>query len=394
MTKNLSGSTLYILLISVFLGIMGLGIILPLLPIMVDAYNESGFWVGALFAAYGLSRIILTPFIGTWTDRYGRKWFIAGGLALYTIVSLLYIFQTSIYELFIVRFIHGIASAMITTGAMAYVADLTPPGEEGAYQGKLSNYYYLGLGSGPVIGGVVYSLAGLDIVFILMAVMALIPCLFCIVRLYESKPDTIKAKPMKNAFFHPRMQAVLFFRFFNCFPYAAFMVYLPVIALVQYDFSTIMSGIVVAIEVISMAMTQGYFGKIADNMRKSYLIVAGTLLLSCAILALPYLSNFFVICLIALLIGIGNAIAISASTAVVAIDGRKLGQGVVMGAFNTAVSFGMVIPPLFFGVVMVVAGVDMVFISSAIISLVTLVPFWLLVMRSRRLVGKLPLGNK
>ena len=311
------------------------------------------------------------------------------GLALYTIVSIMYIIQTSIYGLLVVRFIHGIASAMISTAAMAYVADITPPGEEGSYQGRLSNYYYLGYGSGPMIGGVVYNLAGLNSVFILMALMSLIPFLLCLKLLPESKPEAIKSVSIIQAFSHPRMQAVLFFRFFNCFPYAAFMVYLPVIALVQYDFSATLSGIIVSIEVISMAMTQGYFGKKADKLRKSHLIILGTLLLSIATLALPYISNFFVIALIALLIGVGNAIAISSATAVVAIDGRELGQGVVMGAFNTVLSLGIVIPPLIFGIIMVTAGVDMIFITGAIIALLTLVPFWLLVLRSRRLVGRI-----
>lgn len=248
------------------------------------------------------------------------------------------------------------------------------------------------MGSGPVIGGAVYNLAGLIAVFILMAVMSFIPFLLCIRLLPESRPDAVKIISVLKAFLHPRMQAVLFFRFCNCFPYAAFMVYLPVIAFVQYDFKTTITGLIVAIEVISMAMTQGYFGKRADHYRKSHLIILGTVLLSISTLSLPYLNNLFVISLIALLIGIGNAVAIAAATAVVAIDGRELGQGVVMGAFNTIVSFGMVIPPLIFGVIMVVAGVDMIFIISAIISFLSLIPFWLLVLRSRRLVGSLPLA--
>jgi len=390
MKKQVSKGTLFILFFSVFLGMMGLGIVIPLLPIMVQNYGESGFWVGALFAAYGISRIILTPSIGSWSERFGRKWFITGGLALYTLVSIFYLFQGSIYELFAIRFVHGIASAMISTCAMAYVADLTPKGEEGLYQGKLSNYFYLGMGFGPIIGGVMNNVFGMDSVFILMAIMSLIPCILCIKLLPESRPEVIKPKSVIKAFLHPRMQSVLFFRFFNCFPYSAFMVYLPVIAIQQYGFSTSLSGVIVAIEVISMAMTQGYFGKKADSLKKSHMIIFGTFILSFATLALPYLSHFIVIAIIALLIGIGNAIAISSATAVVAIDGRELGQGVVMGAFNTIVSFGIVIPPLIFGVVSVVASLDAVFILAAVVSLITLIPFWFLVQRSKKLVGYLP----
>jgi len=379
-----------LLLAAVFLGMLGLGIVIPLLPVFVDNYHASGFWVGALFAGYGLSRILLTPAIGSWSDRYGRKWFITGGLALYTIVSLCYLIPTSIYELFVIRFVHGIASALIGPVAMAYVGDITPPGLEGANQGKLSNAFYLGLGAGPLIGGAVYSACGMTTVFLSMAVMAVIPCILCIRYLPDSKPGTERPRvSVWKAFVHPRMQATLFFRFANCFPYSAFMVFLPVIAAVQYHFSTTLIGMIIAVEVISMGMSQGYFGKIADKQRKSTLIVAGTLLVSFATLALPFVNNIFVIAAIALAIGIGNAIAIAAATAVVAIDGRELGQGTVMGAFNTIVSVGIVVPPLIFGAMLVVWGVDSIFILAGVISLLTLVPFWGLVLRSRRLAGRL-----
>jgi MFS family permease len=391
MDNGVQNGTMYILLAAVFLGMLGLGIVIPLLPVMVDNFSASAFWVGALFAGYGLSRVFLTPAIGSWSDRYGRKWFITGGLALYTAVSLWYLFPSSIYELFVIRFVHGIASALIGPVAMAYVGDITPPGLEGAFQGKLSNAFYLGLGAGPLIGGAVYSAAGMDAVFLIMAVMSVIPCILCIRYLPESRPATTRAAAsVKKAFIHPRMQASLFFRFVNCFPYSAFMVFLPVIASVQYHYSTAITGLIIAIEVISMGMSQGYFGRIADRHKKSHLIVIGTLLLSFATLALPFVDNLVVIAAIALAIGVGNAIAISAATAVVAIDGRELGQGAVMGAFNTIVSIGIVVPPLIFGTMLVAWGVDAIFISAAIISLLSLLPFWWLVIRSRKWMRAIP----
>jgi MFS family permease len=386
MDEQFSTGSFYILLVAVFLGVLGLGIIIPLLPLFVNEYNASGFWVGALFAGYGLSRILFTPSIGTWSDRYGRKWFITGGLFLYAVVSLLYLVPTSIIVLFAIRFVHGIASALIGPVAMAYVADITPAGLEGAYQGRLSTVMYLGLGAGPLIGGVLYSASGMTAVFLVMAVMALIPCLFCIKYLPESKPESRPATSVWDAFFHPRMQAVLFFRFANGIPYAAFMVFLPVIAAVQFQYSTTLIGLIIAIEVISMGVAMGWCGRMADQYRKSHLIVAGTLLVSFATLALPFVNNLAAISFIALAIGIGNAIAISAATAVVAIDGRELGQGAVMGAFNMIMSIVIVIIPLIFGVIIVMYGAAAIFIIAGILSLLTLAPFWYLVLRSRKLV--------
>ena len=249
------------------------------------------------------------------------------------------------------------------------------------------------MGGGPLIGGVVYSQAGMDAVFILMAFMALVPCLLCIRYLPESRPVYRKPPHIWDAFIHPQMQAALFYRFVNCFPYVAFMVFLPVLAATDYHFSTTLVGLIISIEVFSMGVSQGYFGRMADRYKKSWLIVAGTLILSFATLALPFVRESWVIFAIALCIGIGNAMAISAATAVVAIDGRELGQGVVMGAFGTVMSLGITIPPLIFGVVLVTLGIDAIFILAAILSLAALPPFWFLVIRSRRwMAARAPAG--
>lgn len=385
MKDELSQSSIYILFVAVFLGLMGLGIIIPLLPIFVNDLGASSFWVGALFAGYGLSRIIVTPLFGKYSESHGRKWFITGGLALYAVVSILYIFAGSIYELFTIRFVHGIASAMIGPMAMAYIGDITPKGQEGKYQGRLSIAFYLGLGSGPLIGGVLYNYFGMDSVFYLMAFMALIPCLLCIKYLPESRPSgRTKQIKIRHAFVHPRVQAILFFRFVNTLPYGAFMVFLPVLTATDDHFSTSLTGMIVAAEILSMGICQGYFGALADRYKKSWLIVIGTLIVAFATLALPLMRDIWAILAIAVLIGVGNAMAISAATAVAAMDGREIGQGVVMGAFNTVTSLGVTFPPLIFGVVLVAMGVDAIFIISAVLTLVALPVFWFLVIRSRK----------
>ena len=282
---------------------------------------------------------------------------------------------------------------MVSSVSMSYVGDITPKGKEGAYQGTLSNAFYLGLGGGPVIGGVINHAWGLNEVFILMAVMSFIPFLICIRYLPESKP-VYRTKPrLWDALRHSRMQSVLFFRFVNAFPYAAFMVFIPVLAATQYGYSTTLVGLVIAVEVLSMAMGQQYFGKIADRHKRSHMVVIGTVLVSLSTIALVFVKTVPVVALIALIIGIGNAMAISAATAVVALDGRTLGQGVTMGAYNTAMSMGTVVPPLIFGVVLTVWGIDSVFLLAGLISLLTLIPFWWLVVRSRKLVPPLPRGG-
>ena len=130
----------------------------------------------------------------------------------------------------------------------------------------------------------------------------------------------------------------------------------------------------------------------ADRYKRSHMIVIGTVMVSFGTFALVYVHMLPAIALFALLIGVGNAMAISAATAVVALDGRTLGQGVAMGAFNTVMSIGIVVPPLIYGVMVTIWGIDSIYIFAGVISLLTLLPFWWLVLRSRQMVP--PLGTE
>jgi MFS family permease len=171
------------------------------------------------------------------------------------------------------------------------------------------------------------------------------------------------------------------------------MVFIPVLAASQDGFSTTIVGVVIAVEVLSMALSQRYFGKMADRYKRSYMIVIGTVLVSFGTIALVYFKSLPAVAVISLVIGVGNAMAIAAATAVVALDGRTLGQGVAMGAFNTVMSIGIVVPPLIFGVVLTAWGVDSIFIIAGVVSLLALIPFWFLVLRTRKLLPPLPLAG-
>ena len=116
--------TLFVVL---FTAELGLGIISPLMPLY-----------------YAVGRL---------SDRRGRKIFIGLGLLAYTIISLSYVWVSNMYALTSVRFLHGVASAMVIPIAQAYIGDLFPKGREGAYMNLFSMSMFLGMGAGPFLGG-------------------------------------------------------------------------------------------------------------------------------------------------------------------------------------------------------------------------------------------------
>lgn len=378
-TKPSNKKTFNVLFISIFSAMIGLGIVVPLLPFYAESLGASGIWIGAIFSGFSLARAIFMPIIGKMSDKRGRKAFIVFGLLIYTLISLAYVAANSVYSLTLVRIVHGFASAMVIPIAMAYIADLSPKGEEGRYMGTFTVSLFLGMGFGPLLGGIIKDLAGMEAVFLSMAVFSSISLLICLMFLPDSK-GSINRPSLKDVVKNKMMKAVLFFRIMNSFAYGTFMVFLPVIVSIMFKPSQI--GFLISISILTMAFLQRYFGKMADRYRKSYLIVFGLTIVALSMLTIPFLHGFTSLLVVSILVGIGGSISIPSATAIVAIAGREVGQGSAMGAFNTAMSVGMITAPMVSGIVMDFIGINYVFILSGIICLISALVFWIIALKT------------
>ncbi len=141
------------LFVVVFTGMLGMGIISPLMPLYAESMGASGLWLGLMYSGFALSRMVVMPIIGRLSDRSGRKIFIAMGLLAYCVISLSYAWASNIYALTSIRLLHGVASAMVIPIAHAYIGDLIPKGREGTYMNLFSMSSFLGMGFGPFLGG-------------------------------------------------------------------------------------------------------------------------------------------------------------------------------------------------------------------------------------------------
>jgi len=120
------------LFFSILAAVMGVGIVVPLLPVYAHDLGASGVYIGLIFGAFSLSRTFLLPYFGRLSDQKGRKPLIVTGLLAYALVSIAFIFSETVETLILLRFLQGIASAMIMPVSLAYVGDITPVGQPDA----------------------------------------------------------------------------------------------------------------------------------------------------------------------------------------------------------------------------------------------------------------------
>ena len=153
---------------------IGLGIIWPLVPVYAVELGAGGFQIGLIIASFNLARTFFNPLAGHLSDRWGRKSFIAMGMLLYAVVSVLYVLAARVETLILVRLLHGLTSVLVAPIAMALVADIAPKNRIGLYLGTQNMAVMLGLGVGPVAGGVIRDYFGMHVAFYAMGGLAML----------------------------------------------------------------------------------------------------------------------------------------------------------------------------------------------------------------------------
>jgi multidrug resistance protein len=167
---------LYIVYFTVFLDLLGFGILIPLLPYVAESYNVSKIEIGCLMASYSLAQFIFSPIWGRLSDRIGRRPIILLSLLGSSSGYLLFALADSMTMLFVARIIAGCASGNISA-AQAIVADTLPPEERTKGMGMIGASIGLGFMLGPALAGflvsehsyalpfiVAASLSGLDLI--------------------------------------------------------------------------------------------------------------------------------------------------------------------------------------------------------------------------------------
>ena len=145
--------TLAILLSNLFIAFLGIGLVIPVLPTIMNELNISGSVVGYMVAAFAITQLIVSPIAGKLVDKIGRKIMIVVGLFIFGLSELLFGFGRSVEVLFISRMLGGVSAAFIMPAVTAYIADITTLSQRPKALGYMSAAISTGFIIGPGIGG-------------------------------------------------------------------------------------------------------------------------------------------------------------------------------------------------------------------------------------------------
>ena len=145
-------SPLVIIFVTVFIDLLGFGIIIPLLPFYAETFGASALVVGLLSTSFSLMQFLFAPIWGRLSDIFGRRPIILAGLLGSAVSYLAFGLAASLPMLFAARILAGIAGANIPT-AQAFIADSTTPENRAKGMGLVGAAFGLGFIFGPAIGG-------------------------------------------------------------------------------------------------------------------------------------------------------------------------------------------------------------------------------------------------
>lgn len=350
-----------------FSAMLGMGIISPFLPELVHRHHANGLWMGMVFAGFAFSRGIIMPVVGKASERFGKKIFISCGLLLFAVVSLLYPLAHNLYNLTLVRMVHGLSAGMVIPMVMAYAGDLGEKGRKGESAASMTTMFYMGLAAGPFFGGVVHHFFGFAAIFYTMSILGFISFSVVFFFLQESRPpaaeSTQRVFPFSELIRYSFVKGILIIAAIITFIMAVFLSFLPSLAeSVNIDPDHI--GLILSFGIFMAGILQVPFGSLSDRLTRTgrlFQIGTGVSVSMTALFVLPLCPDFHWLMITGGLLGTGVGISIPALMNVSIGVGEEVGMGSWMGITNAAMSLGVMIAPLLAGIIMDTLGIHKVF---------------------------------
>jgi len=357
MLKKNKKFTLNILLGNLFMVSLGLGLVIPVLPTLMNELDISGSTVGYLVAIYAITQFITSPFSGKWVDQYGRKPIIILGLLIFSVSELLFGLGENVYVLFISRILGGFSNALIFPAVTAFIADVTSENERPKAMGYMSAAINTGFLIGPGIGGFLADI-NMRMPFFVAALFGALSVVFSFLLLkepneFEEKNEQKEMETKGNEYFrqifHPMYIIAFLIIFISSFGLASFESILSLYVDHKFNFSPKeIAGVVSVSSIIGMMGQIFLFEHLTKKIGEIALIRYSLALAATFIFIMTVANSYVTILLTSLLLFVGfDFIRPSVTTYLSKIAGNQ--QGFVGGMNSMFTSIGNIGGPIIGG---------------------------------------------
>jgi len=351
---------------SMFISMLGMGIVSPFLPIYANTLGASKLEVGLVQAGFSITGIGTLLFIGRLSDRFGRKLFLGTGLGIIALSSVGLMYAARPLHLILWRFFQGLGASAHMPIAQAYLGDITPEGHEGKWMGYFNAVLFAGMGAGPLAGGLISDAFSIRTTFLFMAVLNALALGATILFLREMRRKTSRAARL--SFLAPlrsrNLRGALSYNIANGVTIAGLMAFVPLFADLTVGLSASLIGVLLAAR-SPVSILQSYTGRMADKWNRRSMVLWGGLLSMAALALLPRSAGFWPLLAAYIAVTLGQAVGVPAANAYVVNEGRVYGMGASVTLFMLAMHLGTGLGPVALGGIADRFGLESVFYSTA-----------------------------
>ncbi|HEV2841535.1 MAG TPA: MFS transporter [Chthoniobacterales bacterium] len=349
-------SPLAVLFLTVFIDLVGFGIIIPVLPLYAERFHATPMAIGWLTGIYSGMQIIFTPILGKLSDRFGRRPVLMISIAGTAIGFALMGMATALPLLFVARILAGITGGNISI-PQAYIADVTAPEQRSRAMGMIGAAFGLGFTFGPLIGGLM-SRISYSAPFYFAAALAVANVILVYFILPESLSPDHRTKPHEDApvtevFRHGRgwmFGLVVAIYFFLITGFSIMTAFFALFTEKRFGYDAHANGYLFAyVGVLSVVVQGGLIGRLVKVFGEVTLSRVGLLLTAASLALLPASHNLTFLLLVSAGLSFGSGLASPPLSGLASQMIERSWQGRALGVMQSAGSAGRLLGPLLGG---------------------------------------------
>jgi predicted MFS family arabinose efflux permease len=348
-----SRSALGVLFLTVFLDLLGFGLVIPLLPLYAKHLAVSEGMIGGLFSIYSAMQFLFAPVWGMISDRIGRRPVILISVFGTLVANALMAVAQGPVLLFVARGFAGLCGANLST-AQAYIADVTTAENRTRGMGMIGAAFGLGFVLGPALAGISSKHLGLAAPFWIASGLAALNLLWAAVALPEP-PRHSATRPARrrrltslaDAFRIPQLGPLLLIFFLVTFAFAGLEVTFSLwVARPPFLYDRQQVGLLFTYIGVVMSLVQGgLVGRLSRRLGEARLVHIATALLALGLLALPLAHGLAALLVVILPITVGTGLNNPATSSLVSRLSPAERQGEMLGVSQSMGSMGRIFGP-------------------------------------------------
>jgi MFS family permease len=356
---------LLLIFLTVFIDLIGFGIVIPLMPLLAEKYGSSlpfgaaggspGLTVGLLLMSYSLMQLIFTPFWGRLSDNIGRRPVLLISLTASAIGYVIWGLADSLTMLFVSRLVAGFGNANLAV-AQAYIADITTPENRAKGMGLVGAAFGLGFVFGPAIGGACTHFGmSLNTIGFVAAGFSILDLILTAAKLPEPKERTQAGHErfqLDPGFYlrtltDRKLSLPLAIFFISTFAFSNMEATLVLLTERYFGFTVAQnSWMFLYIGLIMVFVQGGLIGRLSKKFGEAPMVSIGTALIAIGLLLTPVTRSLGVLAAGLALLAVGSGINTPANQSILSKLADPAKVGGVMGVGQSISTLGRILGPL------------------------------------------------